>query len=378
MPDIGKIMRLFIASFVFLCVMNTQEAGLREFQQFFFWLGCMTLFGLLLRNIWITLFLWWTIFLFIYTKFNVGQMYVESVFLGCVLYYITKVSFKREHINLFLNAILWVAVINIMYGWVQVSGYDFIYKGRETLNIMGWTNGLVYNAPNGFMGNSAITAILYTLCIPILFTRGNRVAIAGGMGMFLMLFMIHASTSFVAGIVTLSFLLWFKIPRRVWVKLIILFSLVGVLFIQRVDMPGFERIDAWKMMLQDARVHSITGLGLDSFRNLTKNKNFRYGYGTKETRADGTASYWDNPHNLYISLFYEWGIIGLIIMGGYVRQNGVKFLKSVKTPNLLALTGMGIVFFIVSIGQFPMFIARLGGVILVPCAAMFEIETRGG
>ena len=75
----------------------------REVQQWGFMLGLMVIFGLLLRNIWLTLFLGWTVFLFAFFKFEIGLIYVTNIFFGCLLYYLVKVVFKKEHINFFIN-----------------------------------------------------------------------------------------------------------------------------------------------------------------------------------------------------------------------------------------------------------------------------------
>ena len=138
----------------------------------------------------------------------------------------------------------------------------------------------------------------------------------------------------------------------------------------------------WHMALMDAKQRPMTGWGLDSYRNYTKQKPYIY---IKDPHMDIsedkksrrlTAGFWDNPHSLLISLFFEWGIFGIIILGGYIRFCAIRFMRAIKDPNTLALTTVGLMVLIVSLGHFPMFLSRFC-VIIIPLAAMYEIQTGG-
>ena len=136
------------------------------------------------------------------------------------------------------------------------------------------------------------------------------------------------------------------------------------------------------MSLRYAVIHPITGWGLDSFRNGTGEPGGEKHVYAMQTHAQIVSgrpkelhlAIWDNPHNLYISLFYEWGVFGLIFLGGYIRFLALRFKNAIKTPNLLALTGFIIVFFVTSLAYFPIFLARMA-IFIVPCFALFEIES---
>ena len=363
-----------MAGFVFLALITIVGQTTRASHEIFFQVGMMILFSLLLRNIWLTLFLWWTVFLFAFFKFQVGSIYVNNIFFGCVLYYLTKVSFKKEHIDFFINAMLWFLVINLFYMIIQVTGLDWIYRGREHLVVL----GCEYRgrAPNGFMANTGIMAWYIALCIPLLITRVSKLRYITAGCMLLPLWLLHSSISMIAVVVTVLFILWFRVKRRIWVIIMVCLLIMGSVFLMKVDLPGRERIQAWKLILKDSIKHPTTGWGLDSFRNFTTVKRHIYVLSKSKQKSGAThVNYWDNPHQLLISLFFEWGWIGLFILGGLLRYYGIRFLKAIKEPNTLALAGFGLALLIICMGGFPLFLARFC-VFIIPIFAMFELQTE--
>lgn len=370
-----KVIRLGIVVLSFLCLTNINGMPIREAHQFLMLCTCITLFALLLDNIWVSLFLAWTVFLFIYFKFRLGHVYLINIFFGCFIYYITKISFKKRHINLFINAVLWLTFLNVGYMILQVMGFDFIYKGRE---IMPDTSLRLFmnDKEVGFMGNLGYIAILIALAVPLLFTRQGRWAKIGAGMLFIPLVVTRTFMGSLAAVAGFLFVSFFYFPRKAWVVVVILVCILGMAFYIIVDKPGFERLEVWKLALQDANYHPITGWGLDSWRNITEKKGHIYCKGLTKSGNKWHMSIWDNPHNLIISLIMEFGIFGVLILIGYVRQCVLWFKSAIKEPNTIALGAVILVFFIASMAHFPMFLARQA-VLFVPLAALFEVSTRG-
>ena len=361
-----KIIRYFVIAFTFLCLVSIIGMRLREAQQFFMMMGIIVIFGLLLRNVWLTLFLWWTVFLYAFFRFNGGHIYIANVFYGCVLFYLVKVAFEKKHINFFINAVLWLAVLNILFICVQILGYDFIYKtplGNPNIS------------PIAFMGNKGIVSILMVLAIPLLATRSPK-SLWLSFSLFIPIFLCRGRINIIAGAIVLLFILFFKIRRIWWICLVVILLISAVGYFVLVHPPADERFNQWKLVLQDCMIYPVSGWGLDSYRNMTIKKPHIYAMNNPRI-INGKPFYpwWDNPHNLYISLFFEWGVIGLIILGGYLRQSGIYFKNAVKEPNTLALAGFMLVVFIVSIAHFPMFLARCV-VLIIPAASLFEIQCK--
>ena len=351
----------------------------REFHQYVMMLLVMAVFGLILDNIWISSFLWLTCFSFIFFKFKIGHIYLQNIFYGCVLYYITKKSFRREHINLFFKVFLWVVFINLAYGFIQVCGFDFMFGGRESLlGIMGLPAKL--QAPTGFMGNTAVTSILYALAIPVLITRPHIFSKIAGYMLFIPLLLLHSFSSWIASIASILFVLFFRLERRNWIKVVAGMVIIGAIFTWKVDVPGNKRFHQWQLALKDFSKHPVSGYGLDSFRKYTDTKNFKYtnDWVKQKEKVNGKNAYttntWDNPHNLIVSILFEWGLGGLIILIGLMFYYAKRFGKSIKDANTLALAGALLTIMVVSMGQFPMFLSRFA-VIIIPMVGLYEIQT---
>jgi hypothetical protein len=380
---IQKVIRCFVIVLCFLGMLTAVGMQEREIQQWGFMLGLIVIFGLLLRNIWLTLFVGWTVFLFAFFKFEVGLIYVTNIFFGCLLYYLVKVAFKKEHINFFINAVLWFTALNIAYIALQISGNDFIFRyiapdlsnlGQITPNI----------TPTGFMGQRAVCGSFLALCVPLLASRDSKIAILGALGLFIPMYICRSSLAIWAGGVGLGFVLWYKIPKKVWFTIVAMVFLLCVVYYLKVEKPGYDRFPQWKRTLHDCMRHPVIGWGLDSFRNVTSYKDFRYmaemhnipiGEAIYPFWGKNVISYWDNPHNLLLSLFFEFGVIGLFLLGGYLRQCGMWFIKSLKEPNVIGLFGFILVAMLVSQAQFIMFLARTAIIVIIG-VALFEVSIK--
>lgn len=374
-----KTIRLFVSALLFLAVVNIIGVDLREVHQFVLLLGTMVIFALLLRNIWLTLFIWWTVFLYSYFKFQIGNIYVFNIFLGTMLYFLTKVAFKKEHIDFLLKMVLWFVGANVVYMIFQVLGFDFIYKLRHVSND-GLIGLLENREPVGFMGYKACTAIVMVIGMPILMTRQWKHAIWYGLGLFIPIYVSRSSGALAAGILVTLLVLWYKVSRKVFYGAVISLLVLGSLYVWKVDAPMGTlptRIYQWRETLKDCIIHPVTGWGLDSFRSVTAQKEHLYAMNPQPT-TDGKGMHydvWDNPHNLLVSIFFEWGIVGLFIFFGLLRQYWIWWKNSVKSPNAIALAGVIIGVLAVSMTQFPMFLARTA-VLVIPLAALYEIEVR--
>ena len=373
---------------MFLCLATIRGMMTREAHQFLMLLSIIILFSFIVKNIWLTGFLIWSTFLFIFFKFNLGHIYLQNVFLGGVLYYLTKLAFKKEHINFVLNMILWLVAVNLFYGIIQILNLDFLWdqtKLYETIRpIFGLSQERYYGdvlkgfyfgyAPIGFMGNTGFTALLYAFALPILFTRKGWLAKVGGGLLFLVILYLHSTIAMVSSVIALLFIGWFYLNRKILTGFILLSMIFGVMYFYTIDKPGVERFSMWKLTMQDSLIHPITGWGMDSFRNYSEKKNHIYVNNVKQVVEGGKEiDVWDNPHNLYVSLFFEFGVVGIFLLGGYLRRLAISFLKAIKSPNTIALTGILLIFFIASGGTIIIFLARLA-VIVIPCFALLETE----
>ena len=372
-----------VVGMIFLAMITLQGfQDQRQAQQIIFMLATISLFSLILRNTWVTLFLLWTVFLYSFFKFTSGSTYLTNVFSGCVLYFITKVAFKKEHIGFFINGFLWFVCANIFYMAIQISGFDFIFHKIEVR--LGLPVLSLNTLLRGFMGHAATAGTVIALAIPFLATRGSRWAWAGTIMLFIPLYLCKTSLCMLMGIAGLLFVLYYKIPKRTWIALILILSVSGGFYLRKVDGLGLERFPIWHKVLQDAMVHPVTGWGLDSFANVTPQKQFKYLHShnnyslpvdEKKNKYEEVKvlEWWDNPHNLLISIFYEFGFIGLFLLVGYMRQNILRYIRAEKNNNTLALSGFVLIILGISMGHFPLWIAR-EAVFIIPGFALWEVS----
>jgi O-antigen ligase len=186
-----------------------------------------------------------------------------------------------------------------------------------------------------------------------------------------------------AGIVISLYETW----RRYGVKVLMIIAIPvligGSLYIANDTKTGMfgDRAELWKTSLKDAVKRPIIGHGLDSFRNIcnekpgmyfknvTTNKSelLKYDIKTKSfivkkefAKDKDILDPWDNAHNEYVQLFFEFGAIGLIIVLLFIRNIYSRFLGAVSgikkhiEPIMLVFTA----YLIVSVGQFPLHLAR--------------------
>ena len=372
----------FITGLIFLALSSMYGWQFRECQQIFFVCGIMAITALWMRNLWITGFILWSIVLYIYHRFTLGQIYLTNIFFGSVLYFFSLGCLKKDVISKYLNVFLWFVVLNLGYTVFQTLGYDPIFQmmqwGPE--GMMGFMES---NDPVGFMSFRSAMGMLMAIAIPVVMTRGWKLSVPLGFALMFPVAMSSATIAVMAGAFGILFSLWhIRFGKfKKWKKLII--SLLAVAFllggagyaVYKDDaLKSFgQRASQWKLVIRDAVVHPISGWGMDSFRNLTNEKKWQYVKNMQkvDTAEKYTADVWDNPHNLVVSLLFEWGIFGVILVAGYFVNMTARFRRSERLPNTVALYGVCMVSLILSMSHFPIFLARFM-CFLVPMAAMFE------
>lgn len=376
--DTLKITRLFIAGMIFLAILSIQGVDERQCHQMFMTVLVMSVLAIFLRNVWLTLFLWWTMLSYILFRFD-GTTYFFNIFFGCLLYFLTKVSYQKRHIDHFIKIIIIFACCNAAYLILQFFDLDFYYylNINTALGEHRTLDSFVYLS--GFMGMQAAMGMLMALTVPLVATRRPRWSIWASLLLFIPIYLSNSTTAIAAGLIGLVFVLFFKLKKVHWWSLIVICGLLGSLYAVKVDMPGggfrgFEgRIKLWKQVMRDATKHPIIGHGLDSFRRHTERSPEKYCEVIERTEKGWHVTVWDNPHNLLISLIFEFGVLAWIFLGGYLRDYFKAFVRAEKSKNAIATTGFLIVFFVLSMAQFPMWLAPLA-VIIIPVFAMSEKE----
>ncbi len=389
-------LKLFLL-FLFLCPIfyDTQKVfhltSLRINQEQFFQLGACVLFAVvILENIYLSAFLMWSVCLYAYYGFPpIGGPIVINIFWGCMIYQVSHKLITSDNIEKVFKAILWLAVANIVWLSLQFLNIDLIFMRDKAYNA-----DLV-----GLMGLKCFMGMFFAICIPILAYFSWPLATL----LFIPIYFSESSVAVVGGAIGLLFVVFYH-SKKSFITLLAIFALAGSLYVANDTKAGMfdGRFKMWKVVLRDAFKHPVMGWGLDSFRNMGTFKPFLYlqNATTRETKAISSETLklytelgvfppmpefiqqgqvldaWDNPHNEYIQLFYEFGSVGILIFLLFCLDVAQLFAPTAELTTLLAVF---LVYLIISTGQFPFHVVRLGYLFPVLLGAYYKIneENKG-
>ena len=205
-----------------------------------------------------------------------------------------------------------------------------------------------------------------------------------------------------AGLVTLFYT--FHLHRKIFIGLLISIPIAAISYIcldiHTDPMTFTSRFPVWHSAIKYTfkNPYSFMGLigyGPDSYRNFTPHKNFQfagdnfyqhgilakdgdnlafqyysitnnpkererlYAQADKTNIKSGKFDFWDNPHSDFIKLFFEYGLLGIALLIGLLREMIVRFRYTIKDKELIVVTSCLLAYLFTSIGHFPMELARL-------------------
>ncbi len=387
--DIKNLRHWAIIAFICLCPIvytNVEIFTLRDFQERSFQLGAMALFSLFVGNLWIGAFLLWNVISLLLNDFTVGLPQVLNVFVGCVLFAVSRCYFKKNESSPYLKALLWVGVLNLLWMILQVSGIDPLYIAQDAAGhpVVDQT----FKDASGLFGIKMANAMFLAILLPIVASISVWLT-----PLFLLpLYFTRSSVAALAVFISMAFYLY-HIHRKAFIWFVGIGVLAGATycFLDLKDDPKTfkSRFPIWHMALKYSLYRPI-GYGPDSYRSYTKQKSFLF-YGDSEYNpailskiSDDKAvfkyydmdngkmarknkdipknmelNWWDNPHNEYVQQLFEYGVIGLVILAGLFYEMWHRFKFAVKSKELIVITSCLLVYFVSGLGHFPLHLARL-------------------
>lgn len=360
-------------------------ATLRIGQEQFFQFGATVLCGIfLVQNLYLGAFLTLCAFLFANSGFVAhGGAVVLNVLFFSLLYAVFYRILSLRAFGDWVEAIKWLVVLNIALMALQAVQFDPVY--RHALKLTENTD-LV-----GVMGIKAFSGIFMSLMLPF-FRRNMLVSL-------MLLFPIWLSQSSCA-IVAACFVIGYTLYQRY--KKTFVLSVIGLAlvagFFLKADLNRnmfFDRFNLWRTAISDTLKNPILGYGMDTFRRATPDKPFiyfkdvrdnsiwRFGYNAQEKvfvppkgfTTDNRMDPWDHPHNELVSLFFEFGFVGLFVIGSFMFDIVRRFRE---TRNVLGIhtTPVFLFFcalFINSMGHFPFHVARIAFIVPLMLAFFYKI-----
>jgi O-antigen ligase len=390
-PKLLLLLFIFVCPFFYHSGINLGDQAMRIAQEQFFQLSAIVFMAFMLKNLWLSLFLLWSVFLYSFYGFN-GQGYLINALSVCAIYEFTHRFVDKKWIKHVFGIFIALICFHVFWMALQTINFDVLYKIKSQGTFVG--EGI--KDLMGIMGIKAASGMILAMGVPIAFRFNKYLPLL----LFFPLALSECSSALVAALLAYAFCLSFA-HKKLVIGLLLVSLLGGGIYIAKDYQTGMfeDRFKLWKPVLRDAMKHPITGWGLDSFRNVSKYKRFNYFKnvrtresakmyptdkpGQMRSRKDffkegDTVDPWDNAHNEFIMVFFEYGIVGLLILFGLIRDIKRRFNSS--NINVLCIAGVFISLLIMSIGQFPFHLARVGFIFPILLAIYYketEIKTIG-
>lgn len=403
---------------------------MRQFQELFFQFIGMMLVVSCSKNLWITLFFALNGILYILNGYgDIGAVQTMNIFIGICIFITARSFFKKFDFIKEIKILYWVLGITLLWTTLQLFGIDPLFSIAD--NHGNASPGESLMDPLGIFGIKAAHGVFLALMIPIVACKNVWLALL----LFIPIAVCRSTGALGAGILGYLFYLYqLKIRQAINIpefrvklhkfnkvvsinlkpKLFFIFLVplivAGSLFVFTNDYKWDKAMFSTRFGVWHAGVHYSLkkpwGYGPDSWRDFTKHKNFiftgdddsrnwiasksgdayKYVYyhpnktkmmlGPEFMRENATYARWDNPHNLYLTILFEYGIFGLFLLAGLIREMRRRYLGNLKTKELVLITTCLVIFMLASVTQFPIHLARLGYLFPVLLGAFYGVTDR--
>lgn len=223
----------------------------------------------------------------------------------------------KKHHEIIYNAICITALIQAIIGLSQVSGYDPIVWALS--QIVTIKSDLQPSTAVGTLGNNNFLAAFVAASLPFFFRRGWCMAIPI---IIACLFVCKTTTAFIAAIAGTVFYFWPQIRENLkWsVPSCLVAGIIGLYyaFIYH-PITANDRPDLW----------------LDGIQKVTRSwRTILIGFGPNAEWRHG-----DKLHSEYFMMFYNFGVIGLGLMAGYIAS----IFKSINNVDRILMAAFVII-----------------------------------
>lgn len=398
------IKHYWICAMLVLCPIVYDPAGgqLRPFQEHFLQYASIGFACLFLENIWLTLFMLWNIFLYIYAGGVVGSMQVLNIFFGCLVFRFARAWFKKNKFDNCYGPICITLVLSLLFLILQKLHLDPLSVPQNGAQQV--VDGPMTQAC-GLFGIPMAHGIFLAMCMPIVASMNIWLAPL----LLIPIYMTQSSAAMLAALTASGFYLFHTTQKKArgWVLGVLAFLVIaGVAFVIQDGKTDpntmHSRFPMWSATIKYA-LHRPEGYGPDSFRNYNDHKAFKFNsdnqyrtilsYSPKHDDSEIVCTYYsptndsaatsrlndevtkngfpknssgqqefnffDDPHNEYIKVLFEYGIPGVFLLFGLFWEMITRFRKTMISRELITVTSCLIVFAIASVTQFPCSLARL-------------------
>lgn len=366
------------------------EVDSRTFQNMFFNYTAVGAIAVFCGNFWLGMFLLYNIFSFIWAGADTGSMQLGNITFGVSLFMLSRVFFRKNSFLPYTKYLVWVALASIIFMILQMLRIDPIHVGQNSAGVI---MHRPFSDPVGLFKIKECSGTFLSFVVPIL-TYSNPVL--GALLMFPILTS-HSSSVALASLVVLAIsVYYFHRHLFKWFLLALFIGTIGY-FVYDFNKDPYtfkSRFPVWHSTAKFGLSNPL-GFGPDSYRNHNRIKNFMFVgdangnhwierqidkdkrqltyYSMTNDRVEserkaqelvenglpnGEYNLWDNPHNGFLQMLFQYGYIGVFLLFGLMREIWFRWRFCIKNgENVILFCGL-LVFAITSITHFPLELAR--------------------
>jgi O-antigen ligase len=204
------------------------------------------------------------------------------------------------------------------------------------------------NMTVGFMRLKVHLGVLSAILGPVIVFMAPAFALA------LLPLLWYGQSSVAVMALALAFGVWafLNLPRKWFIALSAVLLGLGLCYVIFYDMPGgqfTERFKVWHGTISVAlKTNPWIGNGIGSFS--------KFNFQTLQTGHENLS--WSWCHNEFVQAFFEFGLIGLGIIGYFFTSQAKRFTRHMRDPTLQILAISCLSILCVSFFHFPFHLAR--------------------
>ena len=380
----------------------------RSAQEDYFKNASILLLSAFVGNIWLGAFLALNLVLYIYNGSSVGYEQVLNVVFGCVLFMLSRYYFSKNKFSDMNIPVLIITFVTTLFMAMQLWHVGWLFMPMDN---GGTIESGQMSDPVGFFGIKEANGTFLTIVWPIIASINPIVAL------FLTIpIKLSQSSSVYIAYASVVLFYTYHLHKKVFRILLFLIPIVSTVYVigdLKTDPKTFlSRFPIWHGSVEYA-FRKPWGYGPDSYRNYTKHKDFKFlsdsqyypaikfrvsdseerieyysptrnqkviKERTERLKRDGIKkdefAEWDNPHNAFINVLLQYGIIGLCLLLGLLTEIWRRFNSTKVDKELVILASCLIVYFVTSLTHFPLEIARTGYLFPILLGAFYSKTDR--
>lgn len=271
---------------------------------------------------------------------------ILNLFVGILFFKIVVENFDFKALRFIVWCLFGILLVNVIFCFLQMANHDPVFVAMNK-TVQGFPR------PVGLMRLEAHLGTMAAILGPLLVIVSPWLLIVT-----LPLFYFGTSSvAIVAFILSMAFVFWGRVPKRTFILAAVLILLAGVYYIVKFDMPGGNfgyRFHVWFMGLREVLTRTMFyGFGIGSWALWAPQT-------AQQTNSDPLTWLW--AHNEYLQVFFELGIVGLIILLVWLKDSVSAYLGSGRGPIIKCLFASFISLALVSTCHFPFHLGRLAGI----------------